>query len=108
VENVQQQIKDLEEEKQTLKTDVERSKSEKKEQESLLRALIPGFTEIKNKLLACQVNNNSVLTYKTSEIAKLFPNGLTRSVHCLLVAANVNIEFSWTRVFKVKTLVHCN
>jgi hypothetical protein len=36
----------------------------------------------------------------------LFPNGLTRSVHRLLVAANVNIEFSWTRVFKVRTLVH--
>jgi hypothetical protein len=38
----------------------------------------------------------------------MFPNGLTRSVQCLFVAAYANIEFSWTRVFKVRTLVHCN
>jgi hypothetical protein len=44
----------------------------------------------------------------TSKIRKVnffvFPRGLTKYVHRPLVAANVNIKFSWTTVFEVRTL----
>jgi hypothetical protein len=66
----------------------------------------------KNRKLSCTFCNHLVtaqgMRILIIEIKNTKLNGLTRSVHHLLVAANVNILFSWTRFFKVRTLVHCN